>query len=40
VLDLTERKRVEGALRDTQSNLAHVMRMTSLGELTAQSLMK
>jgi PAS domain S-box-containing protein len=35
VLDLTERKRVEGALRDTQTNLAHVMRMTTLGELTA-----
>jgi PAS domain S-box-containing protein len=35
VLDLTERKRVEGALRDTQTNLAHVIRMTTLGELTA-----
>jgi PAS domain S-box-containing protein len=35
VLDLTERKRVEGALRDTQTNLAHVTRMTTLGELTA-----
>jgi PAS domain S-box-containing protein len=35
VLDLTERKRVEGALRDTQANLAHVVRITTLGELTA-----
>jgi PAS domain S-box-containing protein len=35
VLDLTERKHVEGALRDAQANLAHVMRITSLGELTA-----
>jgi PAS domain S-box-containing protein len=35
VLDLTERKRAEGALRDTQANLAHVMRITTLGELTA-----
>jgi PAS domain S-box-containing protein len=35
VLDLTERKHAEGALRDTQTNLAHVMRMTTLGELTA-----
>src|SRR6202165_2989208 len=32
---MTERKRVEGALRDTQSHLAHVMRITTLGELTA-----
>jgi PAS domain S-box-containing protein len=35
VLDLTERKRVDEALRDTQTNLAHVMRITMLGELTA-----
>src|SRR6202040_988369 len=35
VLDLTERRRVEGALRDAQTNLAHVMRITTLGELTA-----
>src|SRR6202035_4857735 len=35
VLDLTERKRVEGALRDAQANLAHVTRITTLGELTA-----
>jgi PAS domain S-box-containing protein len=35
VLDLTERKHAEGALRDMQTNLAHVTRMTTLGELTA-----
>jgi len=35
VLDLTERKHAEEALRDTQTNLAHVMRVTMLGELTA-----
>jgi PAS domain S-box-containing protein len=35
VVDLTERKHVEGALRDAQANLAHVMRITTLGELTA-----
>jgi PAS domain S-box-containing protein len=35
VLDLTERKRAEGALRDAQANLAHVVRVTTLGELTA-----
>ena len=35
VLDLTERKRVDEALRDTQTKLAHVMRITMLGELTA-----
>jgi PAS domain S-box-containing protein len=35
VLDLTERKHVEGALRDAQTNLAHVVRITTLGELTA-----
>jgi PAS domain S-box-containing protein len=35
VLDLTERKHAEEALRDTQMELAHVMRLTTLGELTA-----
>jgi PAS domain S-box-containing protein len=35
VLDLTERKHVEEALRDAQANLAHVARITTLGELTA-----
>src|SRR4030088_2972488 len=35
VLGLTERKHVEGALRDAQANLAHVMRVTTLGELAA-----
>jgi PAS domain S-box-containing protein len=34
-LDLTERKHVDEALRDAQANLAHVMRITTLGELTA-----
>src|SRR5260221_9367149 len=29
VLDLTERKHVEGALRDAQANLAHVVRVTT-----------
>jgi C4-dicarboxylate-specific signal transduction histidine kinase len=35
VLDLTERKLVDEASRDAQTNLAHVMRITTLGELTA-----
>jgi PAS domain S-box-containing protein len=35
VLDLTERKHVEGALRDAQANLAHVIRVTTLGEMAA-----
>jgi PAS domain S-box-containing protein len=35
VLDLTERKHVEGALRAAQANLAHVVRVTTLGELAA-----
>jgi PAS domain S-box-containing protein len=35
VFDLTERKHVEGALRDAQANLAHVVRVTTLGELAA-----
>jgi C4-dicarboxylate-specific signal transduction histidine kinase len=34
-LDLTERKHVEEALRDAQANLAHVVRVTTLGELAA-----
>ena len=33
--DITERKHAEGALRDMQTNLAHVMRISTLGELTA-----
>jgi len=35
VLDLTERKRAEEALRQAQAALAHVMRVTTLGELAA-----
>jgi len=35
VLDLTDRKHAEQALRDMQTNLAHVVRITTLGELTA-----
>src|SRR5262249_25499722 len=35
VLDLTERKRAEAALSQTQAELAHVARLTTLGELTA-----
>ena len=35
VLDLTERKQVEEALHDAQTDLAHVVRITTLGELTA-----
>jgi PAS domain S-box-containing protein len=35
VLNLTERKHVEGALREAQANLAHVVRVTTLGELAA-----
>src|SRR5262249_58445845 len=35
VLDLTERKVAEEALRQTQADLAHVARLTTLGELTA-----
>jgi C4-dicarboxylate-specific signal transduction histidine kinase len=37
VLDLTERKHVEGGLRKAQAELAHVMRVTTLGELTAST---
>ena len=35
VLDLTERKRAEDALHKTQAELAHVTRVTTVGELTA-----
>jgi PAS domain S-box-containing protein len=35
VLDLTERKHAEEALRNAQAELAHVTRVTTLGELTA-----
>jgi PAS domain S-box-containing protein len=35
VLDLTERKHVQAALRDAQANLARVVRVTTLGELAA-----
>jgi PAS domain S-box-containing protein len=35
VMDVTERKRAEEALRNTQADLARVARVTTLGELTA-----
>jgi PAS domain S-box-containing protein len=35
VLDLTERKRAEEALREAQTELAHVTRVATLGELAA-----
>jgi len=35
VMDVTERKRAEEALREAQAELAHVTRVTSLGELVA-----
>jgi PAS domain S-box-containing protein len=35
VVDLTERKRSEEALRRAQADLAHVSRITTLGEMTA-----
>lgn len=35
VMDITERKRAEEALRDAQANLATVARLTTLGELAA-----
>src|SRR5438874_5457987 len=35
VMDVTERKRAEGALREAQAELAHVTRVTTLGELAA-----
>src|SRR5207245_4060536 len=33
--DITERKQAEEALRQAQSDLAHVSRVTTMGELTA-----
>ncbi len=35
IMDVTERKRAEEALRTAQSNLAHVARLTTVGELAA-----
>jgi PAS domain S-box-containing protein len=35
VMDVTERKRAEEALREAQTNLARVSRLTTMGELTA-----
>ncbi len=35
ILDITERKRAEQALRDAQADLAHVTRVATLGELAA-----
>ena len=35
IMDVTERKRSEEALRQTQADLAHVNRVTTMGELTA-----
>jgi signal transduction histidine kinase/HAMP domain-containing protein len=35
VMDVTERKRAEEALREAQANLARVSRVTTIGELTA-----
>ena len=35
VMDVTERKRAEEALRQAQADLAHVSRVTTMGELTA-----
>jgi PAS domain S-box-containing protein len=35
VMDVTERKRAEEALRQAQADLAHVSRLTTMGELTA-----
>ena len=35
VIDMTDRKRAEEALREAQAELAHVTRVTTLGELTA-----
>jgi len=35
VMDVTERKRAEEALRDAQANLARVSHVTTMGELTA-----
>jgi PAS domain-containing protein len=33
VMDITERKRAEQALRDAQADLAYVTRLTMMGEL-------
>jgi PAS domain S-box-containing protein len=35
IMDVTERKRAEEALRQAQADLAHVSRVTTMGELTA-----
>src|SRR5208283_389417 len=35
IIDRTDRKRAEEALQKTQTELAHVTRVTTLGELTA-----
>jgi signal transduction histidine kinase len=35
VMDVTDRKRAEEALREAQANLARVGRVTAMGELTA-----
>ena len=35
VMDMTERRRTDEALRSAQAELAHVARLTTLGELTA-----
>jgi signal transduction histidine kinase len=35
VMDITERKRAEDALRQSQADLAHVSRVTTLGEMAA-----
>jgi len=35
VMDITERRRAEEALRDAQSDLAHVARLTTMGQLVA-----
>ena len=35
VMDITERRRAEEALRDAQADLAHVARLTTMGQLVA-----
>lgn len=35
VMDLTDRKQTEGALRKTRAELAHVARICTMGELTS-----